>query len=90
MKIFRGIAFYVLLAVVLVVVILVPIENQLAIMVLLEFLTKDLQKVRNIVNSFQVSQCAKMYVFQFAAVHDKFIPWFDWDDSGNRCMANES
>lgn len=51
MKVFRGIAFYILLAVVSTVVVLFPIDDQVAIVILLEFLTKDPQKVSEIGSS---------------------------------------
>lgn len=46
MKFFRGVAFYILLIAVGIAVVLFPIDDQVAVVILIHFLTKDLQKVK--------------------------------------------
>lgn len=47
MKFFRGLAFYVLLMGVGLAVVLFPIDEEIAVLILVKFLTKDMQKVSN-------------------------------------------
>lgn len=92
-KIFRGIAFYILLAIVSTVVVLFPIDDQVAIVILLEFLTKDPQKVSEIpFNLLFLSRSCLKNTFHsiFSAMHDNFVYRIDRNDRGDRYLANES
>lgn len=64
LRFLRGIAFYVLFLIVGGTIILFPIDNQIAIVVVVEFLTKDLQKVtETLLNGIHANGNLLMWLF---------------------------
>lgn len=88
-KKFRGLSFYVLLIGVGIAVALFPINDKLAFIILLKFLTKDMQKVNNLVNFCNLRNILFITIY-FSVVYDNSVYGFNWDNSRNCRMANES
>lgn len=88
-KFFRGLAFYVLLAVTGAIVVLFPIGNRWAVFVLIDFITKDLQKVIFIQAINHLGPFILLFS-QFSALYDIVIYGIDWCNRRNGNLANET
>lgn len=85
-KFFRGVAFYILLIAVGIPVVLFPIDDQVAVVILIQFLTKDLQKV----HFFPLVSDFLLLTLSSIVLHDVLVPGIDRNDRGCGKLANES